>query len=104
MDVSSESDDCAALSIVDSLPSDCSLLRKVHIFLLNVREIVCIISNLFYNQLKIIVNTRVNYAKEEFNYETYLPKAISDNKLLVTTFFNKSGKHLVAEYFKFHLL
>ncbi len=58
--------------------------------------------NLFFNQIKIIVSTRVQYSKEDFNYETYLPKAISDQKLVKEVFFTKNGKNLVAEYFKFH--
>ncbi len=32
----------------------------------------------------------------------YLPKALSDSKLVKDVFFTKNGKNLVAEYFKYH--
>lgn len=101
VDVSGQAYDYASFEIIDSIPIDSPVLVKICIFLQNVRAIIGIIANLFYNQIKIIVNTRVQYSREDFNYETYLPKALSDQKLVKEVFFTKSGKNLVAQYFKY---
>ena len=102
VDISSQADDYASFEIIDSVATEAHPLIKVFTFLQNVRAIIGIMGNLFYNQIKIIVSTRVIYSKEDFNYETYLPKALSDSKLVKDVFFTKNGKNLVAEYFKYH--
>jgi hypothetical protein len=43
----------------------------------------------------------VQYSREDFNFETYLSFAMHDERLVRNAFFCKSGKQLVAEYFKF---
>ena len=91
-----------SFEIIDSISDVTPLIDKVGIFLQNVKSIIAIMGNLLYNQIKIIINTRVNYSRDDFNYETYLPKAISDQKLVKGVFFSLSGKNLVGEYFKYH--
>jgi hypothetical protein len=91
-----------SFEIKDSISDVTPLIDKVGIFLQNVRSIIAIMGNLLYNQIKIIINTRVNYSRDNFNYETYLPKAISDQKLVKGVFFTLNGKNLVGEYFRYH--
>jgi hypothetical protein len=101
VDITAQADDDASFEIIDSISADTPLIDKIGIFLQNVRSIIGIMGNLLYNQIKIIINTRVNYSRDDFNYETYLPKAISDQKLVKGVFFTFNGKNLVAEYFKY---
>ncbi len=75
--------------------------EQVKIFMLNVRETVGILLNVFLNQIRILVNQRVVYSREEFNYESYMSVAMHDNRLLRSVLFCKSGRHLLSEYFKF---
>lgn len=58
-------------------------------------------TNLLNNQIKIIVKQRVIYSKELFNYEKYMSLGLHDDRLVRSAVFCKSGKALVAEYFKF---
>ena len=99
--VSAESDDETTFDIIDSHPPGTAIEMKLLRFLLNTREIVGILSNLWFNQIKILVNTRVQYSREDFNFESYLSFAMHDERLVRNAFFCKSGKQLVAEYFKF---
>lgn len=66
------------------------------------RELIGIMTNVLFNQIRIIVRTRVNYSKEDFNFETYLSEAMVDDRLIRNAVFCMSGKFLLAEYFKFH--
>ena len=77
---------------------------KVYHYLINVRVIAAILANVFWNQIKILIRTRVQYDKELFNYEEYRKTGMMDNRLLKNTLFmasSKGCKVLVAEYFKF---
>lgn len=99
--IHTQEDENAAFLITDSLPQGSSILIRVQTFLSNVREIICILSNLLHNQIKIIVNTRVQYSKEDFQFESYLSLAMHDDRLVRNAVFCKSGKFLVADYFRF---
>lgn len=77
---------------------------KVYQYLINVRVIAAILANVFWNQIKILIRTRVHYDRELFNYEEYRKTGMMDNRLLKNILFmasSKGCKVLVAEYFKF---
>lgn len=76
-------------------------MMKIMAFLSNVREIVGIMMNVLFNQIKILIRQRVTYSREDFNFEEYLSKAMSDDRLVRSTLFHRSGKQLIAEFFKF---
>ena len=58
--------------ITDKSDPQATPIIKTRNFLLNVREIVGILTNLIMNQIKILIRQRVTYNKEDFNFETYL--------------------------------
>ena len=79
-------------------------LKKVFIYLLNVRVIAVILANILWNQIKILIRERVIYDRELFNYEEYQQKGMADSRLIRNVLFmtaKKGSKNLVAEFFKF---
>lgn len=80
---------------------------------MNVRKIAAILTHVLYNQFRILIQTRVIYDRELFNYEEYLSKCLADDRLinrilLATTTVTSastntrtpSGKYLMSEFFK----
>ena len=97
-----DSDDVdVEIFIKDKVDSD-DFHMIVQSFLINARSMAMIVSLALYNHIKIIVRERVIYSRELFNFETYMGKAQYDGKLLKKAVFIKSGKDILAEYFKFH--
>ena len=69
------------------------------------RVIAVILGNVFWNQIAILVRTRVVYDRELFNFEEYRQRGMTDNRLVKNTLFLascKGGKNMVMEFFKFH--
>lgn len=73
-------------------------MDKIRGYIENVRAIVALLANIFRNQLKIIVSTRVIYDKELFNYEQYNSRGLGDDRLLKHMLFLRDGKKIVSEY------
>ena len=86
-------------------------LLKLRNFLINVRTIGFMLCHVLFSQFKKLVSTRVVYDREQFNYEEYSSKCMSDGRLLTRTLFASTdnlpnrmapGKYLMSEFFKFH--
>ena len=81
------------------------LLSSLFRYLINVRVIAVILANIWWNQIKILIRTRVEYDRELFNYEEYRKKGMNDQRLIKNTLFMpsqpKGCKTLVGEFFKF---
>lgn len=60
-----------------------------------------ILANVFLNQIKILIQKRVVYDKELFNFEAYQSHGMNDERLISKTIFMQSGKNLMKEYFTF---
>ena len=69
-----------------------------------------ILTQVLFSWLKHLVQTRVTYDRELFNYEEYYSKCLSDNRLLSRTIYATStslpngsppGKYLMGEFFRF---
>ena len=86
--------------IVDESPT-ADIMERIKVFLMNVRQIIAIMVNIMNNQIKILIRKRVEYSKELFNYEVYMSHALNDNRFVRNVIFEKSGKQMLAEYFKF---
>lgn len=80
---------------------------------MNVRMIAAILAHVLYNQFRVLIQSRVVYDRELFNYEEYVSKCLADdrliNKLLLATATVTSastgaktpaGKYLMGEFFK----
>lgn len=70
------------------------------------RVIALVLGNIFWNQISILVRSRVTYDRDMFNYEEYRQRGMTDNRLVKNTFFmpaGKGAKNMVVEFFKFHL-
>lgn len=81
-------------------------LSKVFRYLLNIRVICLILTNIFWNQIKLLIRSRVVFDRDLFNYEEYRQRGMTDNRLVKLTLFqptSKGAKVLVSEFFKFHL-
>ena len=56
---------------------------------MNVRMIAAILAHVLYNQFRVLIQSRVVYDRELFNYEEYVSKCLADdrliNKLLLAT-------------------
>ena len=92
-----------------NLPAD-HKFNLVRVYLSNVRTIAVILNLVLFSWLKKLVQTRVVYDRELFNFEEYASKCLSDNRLINRTLLatttnlpNKTppGKHLMGEFFKF---
>jgi len=60
-----------------------------------------ILANVFLNQIKILIQKRVTYDREIFNFEAYQSHGMNDDRLISKVIFMQSGKHLMKEYFTF---
>lgn len=60
-----------------------------------------ILANVFLNQIRILIQKRVTYDKELFNFEAYQSHGMNDERLVQKTIFMSSGKNLMKEYFTF---
>ena len=59
-------------------------------YILNVRVIAVILANIWWNQIKILIRTRVQYDRDLFNYEEYRKKGMNDQRLIKNTLFMPS--------------
>lgn len=123
-----EDDSPFEITLIDSLPEIMvgeteakslitNKLNLIRIFLTNARMIAIILSHVLFSQIKQLVQTRVIYDRELFNYEEYTSKCLNDDRLLSRILFatvgntnttpsnnsNKMppGKYLMSEFFKF---
>lgn len=83
---------------LDNLYDD-NYFIQIQRYLLNLRQMVAILLNMFENQILNIVKN-VAYDKEVFNYEQYNSKGLANNKNLTKLLFLKGGKQLVIDYYK----
>lgn len=60
-----------------------------------------ILANVFLNQIRLLIHSRVTYDKEQFNFEAYQSKGLSDDRLVSKVVFMQNGKHLMKEYYTF---
>lgn len=67
-------------------------MERVKVFLENVVQICYLLVNISYNQIKILIQTRVQYSKDLFNYEHYMSHSMHDERLVTSTLFCRSGK------------
>ena len=69
------------------------------------RVVAGLLANVFWNYLRLIVKTRVEYDMETFKYEEYRQRGQSDKRLLKNAIFQSSkkcgAKLLVADFYKF---
>ena len=79
--------------------------EEVFIYLLNLRKIAVILTNIFWNQLRILIRQRVDYDRETFNYEEYRQRGMSDGRLLKNFLFmpaaSRGTRKIVTDFFKF---
>jgi len=92
--------------VIDPQSASKSLfLSSLFRYLINVRVIAVILAKIWWNQIKILIRTRVVYDRELFNYEEYRKKGMNDQRLIKNTMFMpsqpKGCKTLVGEFFKF---
>jgi hypothetical protein len=71
-------DEQQSFLIKDIPPQNSTTSELILIYLKNLREIIGLITNVIINQIKIIVNKRVIYSREEFSFEAYLSLGMSD--------------------------
>lgn len=83
-------------------------LNLVRLYLTNVRVIAGLLVHVFYNQVKMLIQSRVVYDRELFNFEDYTCRCLSDGRLISKLFFADAqhvkmacGKYLMSEFFKF---
>ena len=79
-------------------------VETIYRLLLNARSIAIVLANVFWNQIRLLVKTRVVYDRDLFNYEQYRQQGMCDSRLLKNTLLitrSKASKSLVGEYFKF---
>ena len=70
-------------------------------YLLNVRMMAAILANVWLNQVRLLVQKRVVYDRELFNFEAYQSHGMNDDRLLSKVVFMQSGKHLMKEFYQF---
>ena len=76
---------------------------------MNVRMIAAILAHVLYNQFRVLIQSRVVYDRELFNYEEYVSKCLADdrliNKLLLATATVTSGwKSLYGDLYRFNII
>jgi hypothetical protein len=73
--------------------------RQLENYLLNLRQLTGLLTNIFLNQVSVLVN-QVKYDKELFNYEEYKARALQTHKNLTRLVFMTNAKLLVQDYYK----
>ena len=116
VDFDEEADEPLQLELQDRAVGDEfseNRLNCIRVYLTNVRKIAAILTHVLYNQFRILIQTRVIYDRELFNFEEYVSKCLADDRLInrillatstVTSASTNtrmpSGKYLMSEFFK----
>ena len=78
---------------------DPNVFRAITNYLLNLRRLVALLTNLFLNQVSTLIN-QVTYDKELFNYGHYRARAMATERDLTSLLFIQSAKHMVQLHYK----
>lgn len=120
IDFYADADDPLAFHLVDDHDSAVALcqnftendaVESIKIYLFNTRLIAALMANVFNSQLSHLVQERVVYDRELFNFEDYHTRGLTDERLLSDILFLgvkrpgksviKSGKYLMGEFYTY---